>query len=145
MRTISQIILHCSDSRFGNAELIDAWHRERGWDGIGYHYVICNGHPNAGSEYDPASDGLVQHGRPVEKPGAHAKGHNAHSLGVCLIGERRFTGMQLAALSGLLHILQKRYALPARAVLGHCELDPRKTCPNLPMAWVRDTLGHVRP
>lgn len=141
MRTISQIILHCSDSGFGNAELIDAWHRERGWEGIGYHFVICNGQAAAHSVYDAATDGLVQTGRPEMHIGAHAKGHNAHSLGVCLIGEHRFTGMQFVALQSLLRTLQKRHHIAPAAVLGHCELDQHKTCPNLPMAWIRAVLA----
>ncbi len=141
MRTIRKIILHCSDSRFGNAQLIDQWHRERGWDGIGYHYVICNGQAAPHGKYDPACDGLVQNGRPAEQPGAHAKGHNAHSLGVCLVGRRRFTGLQMVALFGLLRTLGRRHALSPGDVLGHCELTTGKTCPNLPMPWVRDMLA----
>ena len=43
MREIKKIIIHCSDSEFGDAALIDKWHKERGWTGIGYHYVILNG------------------------------------------------------------------------------------------------------
>ena len=43
----SAIIIHCSDSRWGNAWHIDTWHRDRGfqWPGgaIGYHWVVCNG------------------------------------------------------------------------------------------------------
>ena len=43
MREISKIILHCSDSEWGSASVIDQWHKERGWTEIGYHYVITNG------------------------------------------------------------------------------------------------------
>lgn len=45
MGRIDKIIINCSDSDWGDAEVIDEWHRERGWDGIGYHYIICNGRP----------------------------------------------------------------------------------------------------
>ena len=43
MRTITLIIIHCSAVRpyqTSNAAQIDSWHRARGWNGIGYHYVI---------------------------------------------------------------------------------------------------------
>jgi len=40
-----KVIIHCSDSSFGNAVLIDKWHRQRGFDNIGYHFVILNSHP----------------------------------------------------------------------------------------------------
>ena len=43
VREIKKVIIHCSDSDFGTASVIDGWHKERGWDGIGYHYVITNG------------------------------------------------------------------------------------------------------
>ena len=41
-----KIVLHCSDSTFGNAAVITNWHIQRGWQTIGYHFVICNGHLN---------------------------------------------------------------------------------------------------
>lgn len=49
------------------------WHRERGFDSIGYHYIIY-------------LDGSIRFGRPVEQAGAHCKGHNANSIGVCYVG-----------------------------------------------------------
>ena len=66
---------------------IDRWHRERGWLKIGYHYVIKR-------------DGTVETGRELEEVGAHAKGHNAISVGICMVGglsednepETNFTG-----------------------------------------------------
>ena len=40
MAKLTNIIIHCSDSDFGDAQTIDLWHKQRGWKGIGYHYVI---------------------------------------------------------------------------------------------------------
>ena len=71
MRTITLIIIHCSAVRpyqTSTAAQIDSWHRARGWNGIGYHYVILR-------------DGTVQPGRPEDAVGAHCVGHNAHSIG----------------------------------------------------------------
>lgn len=144
---INQIIVHCSDSEFGSAEIIDAWHRERGWDGIGYHFVICNGVKRSGVSYETEWDGRLQRGRSELTVGAHCKGHNAHSIGICLIGVRKFTGRQILLLDTVLGDLCRKYNISADSVLGHCELNPDKTCPNLPMPWVRslvrNNLGRV--
>lgn len=76
MRKIDMIIVHCSATPAGrnvSVEEIDRWHRERGFDCIGYHYVV-------------GLDGTVYTGRPVERAGAHCKGYNTRSIGVCYIG-----------------------------------------------------------
>jgi N-acetylmuramoyl-L-alanine amidase len=75
MSNITKIIVHCSatpEGREHNAEDIDRWHRERGFRKIGYHYVI-------------KLDGTIEIGRKGET-GAHTKGHNLNSIGICYIG-----------------------------------------------------------
>ena len=124
MRKINEIILHCSDSSFGDAAIIDSWHKERGWSGIGYHYVILNGRPKRSKDYNPLLDGEVQKGRADKNVGAHARGHNAHSIGICLIGVDRFTIAQLESLVGLIK------ELGVASIKGHCDYDKGKTCPN---------------
>ena len=52
---------------------IDQWHRQRGFDSIGYHLVIRR-------------NGTVENGRPFEKQGAHTLGENVDSIGICLVG-----------------------------------------------------------
>lgn len=122
------VIIHCSDSpndREVRAAEIHAWHRKRGWDGIGYHYVI-------------GRDGLLEAGRPEYWTGAHCKGHN-EDIGICLIGRDRFTGEQADVLTGLLYELKER--IGSFEVFGHYELDESKTCPNFDAgAWWRDGL-----
>jgi hypothetical protein len=136
---IKKIIIHCSDSEFGTAELIDQWHRARGWSGIGYHYVICNGIAFHGSPYDPALDGLIQLGRPLSQIGAHVKGHNADSVGICLIGRRHFTGRQL--LAALPDTIETLMDLPGISgcenIFAHYEFDAGKTCPNIDIINIR--------
>lgn len=76
MREIDEIIIHCTATPAGrdvSASDIDKWHRQRGFDCIGYHYVI-------------RLDGSLQVGRPLDKVGAHCKGHNAHSIGIVYVG-----------------------------------------------------------
>lgn len=75
-RKIDRIIVHCTATPAGREVTvadIDRWHRQRGFDCIGYHYVVY-------------LDGSVHTGRPVEMQGAHCKGYNATSIGVCYVG-----------------------------------------------------------
>jgi len=77
MRDIDKIILHCSATREGddsvNVEVIDRWHKARGWRGCGYHYVVL-------------IDGKIDSGRMIDEVGAHVKNMNKSSKGVCYIG-----------------------------------------------------------
>lgn len=76
MRKINKIIIHCSATPEGidiSAATIDKWHRDRGWSGIGYHYVV-------------SLNGNIEYGRPIDKQGAHVKNHNKGSIGICYIG-----------------------------------------------------------
>ena len=118
MRDINLIVVHCSDSpddRHVDAAEIHRWHLERGFDGIGYHKVIKR-------------DGVVENGRPEYWSGAHAKGHNKNSLGVCLIGRDSFSDDQIVSLYYVLDDWRQKY--PNAKIVGHCDLDSGKTCPN---------------
>ncbi len=124
MRKITQIIVHCTATR-GNQPVsmaqIDAWHRARGFNGIGYHYVVHQ-------------DGTTEPGRPVEEAGAHAKGHNAQSIGVAYVGGLNSAGLpadtrtpqQQAALLELLRHLKRQW-LDA-TIIGHNQVS-NKACP----------------
>jgi hypothetical protein len=120
------IIIHCSDSpqdRGDNAETIHFWHKEGGFDGIGYHDVILE-------------SGEIDKGRPLYWTGAHAKGHNTDTIGICLIGEDEFTPQQMAALHYLLY--QYRVKYPKAKIVGHNELDPTKECPGFDVQeWLK--------
>lgn len=123
---ITRIVIHCSDSPHGrgdDAQAIHRWHLERGWSGIGYHYVITE-------------SGEIQPGRPWYWPGAHVSGFNTGSVGVCLIGRQTFTKEQMTALKALLKTLNSQF--PDAVVLGHRDLDPSKTCPNFDVRDVVD-------
>lgn len=143
MRTIKKIILHCSDSEFGDAATIDRWHKERGFDRIGYHYVILNGVRVAHSPYKPVDDGLLEPGRDESVIGAHCLGHNADSIGICIIGKMTFTPEQFKTAGILIKSLLKKYGLSSDDVYGHCEFDPGKTCPNIDMTAVRAALRSI--
>ena len=123
MRTIREIIIHCSDTPEGRDNTvadITAWHRQKGYRTIGYHYVIYR-------------DGSIHKGRPLCETGAHCLGHNAHSIGVCYIGGRRNgeyadtrTPQQKAALLQLLSNLKTMY--PNAKIYGHKDFSS-KACP----------------
>ena len=125
MRSINFIVIHCSAVRpeqTSSAADIDRWHRSRGWKGIGYHFVVRR-------------DGTVETGRPVEEVGAHCKGHNKYSIGICYEGGLDAQGRpadtrtseQVKALRELVEMLHK--AFPKALIVGHHDLDPTKPCP----------------
>ena len=125
MRNIDKIIIHCSATPEGKnftVKQIDACHRQRGFNGIGYHFVIY-------------LDGSVHVGRALAKAGAHCKGYNAHSIGVCYIGgvatdgktpKDTRTDAQKASLVKLITELRQQF--PNASVHGHREFA-NKACP----------------
>ena len=121
------LVIHCSATRADQeitAEHIRRWHvDDNSWSDIGYHWVI-------------ERDGKIQHGRHAQSQGAHVRGHNHESIGICLVGgmaengdpEDNFTPEQWLVLEMLIEVLQVRY--PAAQVVGHYYFTPYKTCPN---------------
>ena len=120
---IDMLVVHCSDTPDDQplrASDIQKMHLGFGWDGIGYHQVICR-------------DGTREAGRPEYWRGAHARGANERSLSVCLIGRTHFTDAQLHSLRSLLDDWSARY--PQARVLGHRDaVETDKTCPNFDAA-----------
>jgi len=103
-RETSLIIVHHSATENGNVEIFRRFHTEtNGWDDIGYHFVITNG--NGGP------DGEIQKGRDLQKQGAHAKEKNYNSIGICLVGNEKFTGKQKESLIWLITGLCLKYGL----------------------------------
>lgn len=124
MRKIDKIILHCTATPEGREVTVadvTAWHKERGFRTIGYHYLVY-------------LDGTVVRGRREEEIGAHCLGQNAGSIGVCYVGgldsrgrpkDTRTAG-QRVALRNLVEGLQRRY--PHATLHGHNEFAA-KACP----------------
>lgn len=145
-----RIVVHCSDSSWGSSPEIRKWHLDRGWADIGYQYVIDNGKIKP-DYYLDCMNGSVEVGRPIDgdmivesgEKGAHAYGYNSDSIGICLIGKEIFTPAQMAALFGLVSDLMAKFKIEAENVVGHYELDPKKTCPNLDMESFRKLLNKV--
>lgn len=133
MRKINSIVIHCSDSDYAhhdNYYAIRKWHVvERGWSDVGYHAIITK-----------ANNGRIIFARPVDRPGAHAKGHNADSFAICLCGGLNFSEEQIKSALALTDLLLRIFNLEVTQVLGHYELDTNKTCPNIDMDEFRERL-----
>jgi N-acetylmuramoyl-L-alanine amidase len=128
MREIKKIIVHCSDTpdtmNIGVNEIRD-WHIIRGFDDVGYHFVIKR-------------DGTIEKGRPLEQMGAHVAGHNLDSIGICWVGRDDPSAKQWRALPKKLHKLCRTFGLTAEDIYGHKDFTKSKTCPNLDMGDVRE-------
>jgi N-acetylmuramoyl-L-alanine amidase len=134
MRQIDGIVVHCSATPAGKpfrAADIDRWHREKGWDGIGYHFVI-------------PLDGSIEPGRDLASAGAHVSGHNARTIGVCYIGgmnaqntaaANTLNAEQADALELLLRGLRAKW--PKATIRGHRDYPKvAKACPSFEVqAW----------
>ena len=116
---VNLVIVHCSDFEpEHDATVIHQWHLARGWSGIGYHYFI-------------KKDGTVQQGRPLNKRGAHCKGKNFHSIGICLEGKREFTPNQVESFLKIKFLLDSTFTENTLEYKGHGYFDVNKTCPNI--------------
>jgi N-acetyl-anhydromuramyl-L-alanine amidase AmpD len=134
-----KIIMHCSDSEFASVAEIDRWHRERGFDCVGYHFVITNEMPEKGARMR-CLDGQICAGRALSRQGAHTLGYNTDSIGICIVGKNDFTTVQFESAKTLVLELMGTYQIPPERVLGHCELDSKKSCPNFDMDGFREFL-----
>ncbi len=122
MRNINKVIIHASATKPNqkvNADIIRNWHKSKGWLDIGYHFVIL-------------PDGTIEIGRPIEKAGAHVKGHNFDSIGICLIGglnlkgkpENNFTENQFNSLGLLVDGFKWQFNISE--IKGHRDYSPDK-------------------
>lgn len=128
MTKITHLVIHYS-ATYADQDLtvkdIDKMHRDRGWQMVGYHWVIRR-------------DGTVEQGRPESMVGAHVGGQNAGKIGICWLGGLdRATGpskgvdnrtpQQTEALTKLIRECLKRY--PGAKVIGHRDLAATQ-CPG---------------
>jgi hypothetical protein len=138
-RTWTSIVLHHSATRGGDVASIDAVHRRqkdrqgRPWLGIGYHFVVGNGHPMGDGEVQATFRWRQQ------LSGAHAgqRDYNDHGIGICLIGnfdEADPTKKQLAAVGQLVRQLAERHAIGRERVIRHQDVHPT-ACPGRRFPW----------
>jgi len=133
------IVIHHSATPSGGAAKFDRDHRERGFDELGYHFVIGNG--------TETRNGQIEVGPrwPKQKWGAHTRTpdnrFNEFGIGICLVGNfdvQRPTAEQMRSLAKVVAFLMKRYNIPPDRILGHKDAKPTD-CPgaNLNLATVR--------
>lgn len=136
-RPVDLIVIHCSatpNGRWTSTLDIDHWHAQRGFArapgfrarqnpdlaAIGYHFVLY-------------TNGAIASGRHPDEAGAHAQGHNARSIGVCLVGNDRYTLPQWQALASLCAAMVLRW--PTARIVGHRDLPGvKKACPGFDVA-----------
>ena len=126
MREINKIIVHCSATREGenfDVAEIRKWHLARGFNDIGYHFYI--------DLY-----GEIHKGRDINKIGAHCKGHNRNSIGICYCGGVEADGKtpkdtrttdQRRALVAVLRTLKAMF--PNAVIHSHNDFA-NKACPS---------------
>ncbi|MDT8717748.1 N-acetylmuramoyl-L-alanine amidase [Clostridium sp. 19966] len=92
------VVLHHAEATNCSIEDIDNWHKERGWIGCGYHFLV-------------RKDGSIYRGRPENAEGAHCYGYNSNSIGVCFEGNYMADSMpdpqKAAGIELIKYILQK--------------------------------------
>jgi N-acetyl-anhydromuramyl-L-alanine amidase AmpD len=120
------IALHHSATERGGAAAFDKMHKARGWDGVGYHFVVGNGTDTADGALETTFRWREQ------REGAHVKGWNDIAIGICLVGnfeEADPTAAQLETLRRLVRHLRRRFAVPPERVVGHGRLGTT-LCPG---------------
>ncbi len=130
MKKIKYLVIHCSATPPSMDVQIDdirRWHVEdNGWSDVGYHLFITR-------------QGNLQTGRPINKQGAHVRGYNDCSIGICLAGsENNFTDDQFITLRKILTWLELEF--PGAKILGHRDFPGvKKSCPGFDVAdWLSD-------
>ena len=126
MRNVNEIIVHCSATREGQQVSVDTirdWHLAKGWNNIGYHFYID-------------LDGTINKGRDIDKIGAHCKGHNRNSIGICYCGGVETDGKTpkdtrtQEQKDSLLHVLKTVKAMYPEAVIYSHNEFANKACPS---------------
>jgi len=106
-----------------DVSVIRQWHLKRGWKDVGYHYFI-------------QKDGTVQDGRKLEESGAHCKGENQASVGICLHGRDDFTPEQFATLRRVCNVMCGAFNIDKKDIYPHNYFNKNKTCPNFDVGKV---------
>lgn len=128
-----KVILHCSateDYPFGVGDFdrigydeINSLHIAKGFNGCGYHFIVKR-------------SGLIQSGRNPRIIGAHCKGHNTNSLGVCWVGSRYPTEQQIDSLCELYKMIKTTYDIGFFDWYPHYQFA-NKLCPGFSIELIR--------
>ena len=131
------VVHHSASDKHVCCDDIRKWHIERGWDDIGYHWLVNQ-------------EGEVTQGRVEALPGAHALGLNFKSLGVCCIGhyeQESPSENMIKALVDTLTRLCYKYNLGTERIIGHSDvfkLNPQATQTKCPGQGLVELLPTIR-
>lgn len=140
------IVVHHSATRAGGAKYFDAIHRGKGWDELGYHFVIGNGTDTADGAIEVGSRWTKQkHGAHCKVPGNY---YNEHGIGICLVGNfenTRPTRRQMASLTKLVSFLCEKASIPLDRVTTHGKVTGKTACPgrNFSLSALRKSVRHA--
>lgn len=119
----NKIVLHNADASSCTIQDINQWHKNNGWIGCGYHFLV-------------RKDGKIYRGRPENVCGAHCPSANSSSIGICFEGAYMTETMpstQYNAGIELINYLFNKYG--TLAIYGHKDLYSTN-CPgtNFPLS-----------
>lgn len=133
---ITKLVVHHSASPRDTTtrDMIDRWHKERKFNQIGYHQVI-------------EGNGRIVAGRPESIEGAHAKGANHGSLGVCVVGNfenEQPNEMQITSLVKVLAGWCKTHGLSQDDIYGHYNVPGGTTATACPGKNLKSQLAAIK-
>jgi len=130
------IIIHHSATDVGDAYYLNILHRRRGWDGIGYDFVIDNG---TKGKQDGAIEVSFRWINQENGAHCHAAEMNSRGIGICLVGnfsKEQISEKQMSSLVYLVNVLKKYYRIPVGHVMGHGRVPGARTeCPGKYFPW----------
>ena len=153
MNKIENLIFHCSDSTWGDVDVIRKWHvKDRGWRDIGYNGVILNGYRKNSKDFNSKEVGEFEKGRGLDldiyvntdERGAHVLGYNKNSIGICLIGKDKFSVKQFETAIYFARLFKR--VNREISIRGHYEMPTAngKTCPNFDMDLFRNLVNNYK-
>jgi hypothetical protein len=138
------VVIHHSATPTGDARHFDAAHRAKGWDELGYHFVIGNGTDTPDGHIEVGSRWISQkHGAHCKVPGNY---YNEHGIGICLVGDFDQSSpspRQIESLARLVAFLCKNCNIPTGNVTTHGGVTGLTACPgrHFSLAGLMQTIG----
>ncbi len=132
------VLIHHSATASGCSKVFDAYHKSKGWRGVGYDFVINNG--TCGKEDGEIEATWRWTGQEV---GSHCKSGgnvmNKSAIGICLVGDfskGRPSPKQMIQTVKLVKYLQATFKIPHNRVAGHSDVPGSSTeCPGKYFPW----------
>jgi N-acetylmuramoyl-L-alanine amidase len=130
------IIIHHTATDEGSALLLDESHKNRGWKGLGYHFVIDNTTQEKPDGHLEASIRWL-----YQENGAHCKasGMNSKGIGIALVGNfnnEKVSQKQFETLVYTVNALKNYYNIPLCNIMGHRDVPGANTeCPGRNFPW----------